>query len=102
LVRRVLVDQLAAGAIDDATSVVRRRGSACELRRRGDRLLVLLGDRRLEMPAWLEPAMRQVSRSSSFAVGDLSRVVGDAESRAVLVRRLVREGLLGLERAPGA
>ena len=25
---------------------------------RGDRLVVLLGDRRLEMPAWVEPAMR--------------------------------------------
>jgi cupin superfamily protein len=101
LVRGVLADQLAAGAIDDATVLRRRRGSVCELRPGGGRLTVLLGDRRLHVPGWLEPAMRRIAALSGFAVGDLAGEIGDAESRAVLVRRLVREGLLALEREPG-
>jgi hypothetical protein len=100
LVRGVLAGQLAAGAIDDSTVVRRRPGSACEVRRRGDRVRVLLGDRAIEMPGWLEPAIRRIGSAPSFAVADLAGDVADAESRAVLVRRLVREGLLTLER-PG-
>jgi hypothetical protein len=101
LVHGVLVDQLAAGAIDDATTVARRRGAVCELRPEGDRLRVLLGDRAIEMPAWLEPAMRRIAATASFAVGDLAAEVGDADGRAVLVRRLIREGLLALEPSNG-
>jgi cupin superfamily protein len=101
LVHGVLVDQLAAGAIDDATVVARRRGAVCELRPEGDRLRVLLGDRAVEMPKWLEPAMRRIAATPSFAVGDLAPDVADAESRAVLVRRLIREGLLALARSDG-
>ena len=65
--------------------------------RRPDRLVVLLGDRRLEMPAWLEPAMRQIARldeDDELVVRDLALHLPDPASRAVLVRRLVREGLL--------
>jgi hypothetical protein len=98
LVRGVLTDQLAAGAIDDTTLVRRRAGSVCEVLGADREIVtVLLGDRRLAMPAWLEPAIRRVAVASAFAVGDLAREVADAESRAVLVRRLVREGLLILE-----
>jgi cupin superfamily protein len=101
LVHGVLADQLAAGAISDATVVRRRRGSVCEVRRDGggERVRVLLGDRRIEMPAWLEPALRRIAAAATFAVGDLAPDVPDAESRAVLVRRLVREGLLAFEPA---
>jgi len=98
LLHGVLTDQLSAGAIDDATSVRRRRGSVCEIRADGERIAVLLGDRRIEMPAWLEPAMRTIAGTPSFEIGDLAPHVADAESRAVLVRRLVREGLLTLDR----
>ena len=94
LVRGVLADQLAAGAIDDATVVRRRRGSVCEIRSGGERLVALLGDRRIDMPAWLEPAMRRIAETPAFAVGELAPQIGDPDSRAVLVRRLVREGLL--------
>jgi hypothetical protein len=69
----------------------------CELRTKGDRIVVLLGDRRLEMPGWLEPAMREIAGRASFRVGDLREEIDDAQSRVVLIRRLVREGLLGLE-----
>ena len=100
LVRGVLSEQLASGAIDDGTIVRRRQGSVCELRRTGDSLAILLGDRRIEMPGWLEPAMRRIAATERFAVGELRDDVRDAESRAVLVRRLVREGLLTLEQPP--
>lgn len=97
LLRGTLVEQLALDAIDDATPVRRRPGSVCELRTGGDRLVVLLGDRRLEMPGWLEPALRRIADRGSFRVGDLREEIDDAQSRAVLIRRLIREGLLGLE-----
>lgn len=97
LLRGTLVEQLALDAIDDATPVRRRPGSVCELRTKGDRLVVLLGDRRLEMPGWLESAMREIVGRGSFRVGDLREEIDDAQSRVVLIRRLVREGLLGLE-----
>jgi bifunctional lysine-specific demethylase and histidyl-hydroxylase NO66 len=75
-------------------SVVRRReGAVCRLRQRGERLEVLLGDRELSMPARLEPAMRRVLAADRFAVAELAGVL-DEPSRLVLVRRLVREGLL--------
>jgi lysine-specific demethylase/histidyl-hydroxylase NO66 len=97
LLRGTLVDQLALDAVDDDTRVRRRPGSVCELRRDGERLVVLLGDRRLEMPGWLEPAMRRIADRGRLRVGDLREEIDDPQSRAVLIRRLVREGLLGLE-----
>jgi uncharacterized RmlC-like cupin family protein len=94
VLRGALVDLLALDGIDDATVLRRRPGSVCELRPSGERVAVLLGDRRLEMPAWLEPAMHRVAEAASLRVGDLAAALPDPESRAVLVRRLVREGLL--------
>ena len=94
LIRGALVDQGALDGIADGSRLARRGGSICVIRIRGDRLVVLLGDRRLEMPAWLEPAMRRVAATPSFVVGDLADVLPDRGARAVLARRLVREGLL--------
>jgi Cupin superfamily protein len=84
---------LALDQVGDGTAVRRRAGAVCRLRRRGDRLEVVLGDRRLLMPARLEPVMRAVLASDRLVVGDLAGVL-DPPSRLVLVRRLVREGLL--------
>jgi hypothetical protein len=98
LLRGALTDVLELGEIGDDTPVERRRGSVCELRPRGDRLEVLLGDRRLEMPLWVEPAMRRIAAADRFRVHDLADVVNDPDSRAVLTRRLVREGLLTIVR----
>lgn len=94
MIRGALVDQGALDGIADGSRLARRGGSICVIRVRGDRLVVLLGDRRLEMPAWLEPAMRWVAATPSFVVGDLADVLPDPAARAVLARRLVREGLL--------
>jgi bifunctional lysine-specific demethylase and histidyl-hydroxylase NO66 len=84
---------LALEAIGEDTVVRRRPGATCRLRQREDRLEVLLGDRVLRMPARLAPVMRVIQASDRLAVGDLAGHL-DPPSRLVLVRRLVREGLL--------
>ena len=94
LLRGVLADLSELERIDDRTLLERRPGAVCELLRRGEVLVVLLGDRRLEMPAWLEPAMVLVASSARVRVVDLIPTVADPASRLVLARRLVREGLL--------
>ena len=58
----------------------------------GDRLRVLLGDRELVLPGHLAPALRRASATpSALPPADLDL---DEQSRLVLCRRLVREGLL--------
>ena len=94
LIRGALVDQGTLDGIADGSRLARRDGSICVIRIRGERLVVLLGDRRLEMPTWLEPSMRRIAAAPSFVVGDLADVLPDPGARAVLARRLVREGLL--------
>jgi hypothetical protein len=97
LARGSIAERAAPIAVDDATVVARRPGSVCETSMRSERLVVLLGDRRLEMPAWLESAMRRVAdldELAELAVGDLAPDLPDPAGRAVLVRRLIREGLL--------
>jgi hypothetical protein len=79
--------------LDDGSVVRRRPESVCRLRVRGGQLTVQLGDRELRMPARLEPAMRFVAATGRFTVGDLAGHL-DPSSRLVLVRRLIREGLL--------
>jgi lysine-specific demethylase/histidyl-hydroxylase NO66 len=93
MLSRGFLDALAEAGIDERTEVRRRPGSVCELRSDGDRLDVLLGDRMLRMPAWVEPAMRTISGEDVLTPADLAPFLG-AESAVVLVRRLVREGLL--------
>jgi bifunctional lysine-specific demethylase and histidyl-hydroxylase NO66 len=79
--------------LDEATVLERRPGTTCRLRLTGDRLELLLGDRTLTMPARLEPALRQVLEADRLTPADLAGHL-DGPSRLVLVRRLVREGLL--------
>jgi bifunctional lysine-specific demethylase and histidyl-hydroxylase NO66 len=84
---------LALEEIGDETVVRRRPGAVCRLRQRENRLEVLLGDRALHMPERLAAVMRVILASDRLVVGDLAGQL-DAPSRLVLVRRLVREGLL--------
>ncbi len=84
---------LAIDAVSDATVVWRRPGSVCHLRHDDGRPVLELGDRRLTFPAWVEPALCALLRWQRFAVADLAAEL-DPESRLVLVRRLIREGLL--------
>jgi hypothetical protein len=97
LARGTIAERAGPITVDDGSVVARRPGSVCALSVRPDRLVVLLGDRRLEMPAWVEQAMRQIARldgEDELAVRDLALHLPHAGSRVVLVRRLVREGLL--------
>jgi hypothetical protein len=87
---------LEASSVVDQTRVSRVRGSLCELAERDERLFVYLGDRELRMPARAFPAMQFVAQRAAFTVGDLSPFL-DGSSRLVLVRRLIREGLLTAE-----
>ncbi len=94
-----LRDRVAARDLSDDTLLVRRPGRPCVLVPDGDRLRVLLGDRELRVPTRLARALEEVLVRSSLCPRDLADVL-DAESRLVLCRRLVREGLLevGTER----
>ena len=97
LARGTIAERAAPIVVDDTTVVTRRPGAVCEVTRRADRVVVLLGDRRLEMPAWVEPAMRHIAEldeHSELVVHDLAPALPHPPSRAVLVRRLIREGLL--------
>lgn len=97
LARGTIAERAAPIEVDDATVVERRPGTICQLAVRTDRLVVLLGDRRIEMPAWVERAMRQVAvlaEGAELTVRDLALHLPHPGSRAVLVRRLIREGLL--------
>ncbi|HEX5090954.1 MAG TPA: cupin domain-containing protein [Nocardioides sp.] len=87
-----LVDGLALPAITEDTLLRRRPGHPCVLMDNDeDRLEVLLGDRVLEVPAWIRPALEEVRRRPELRPRDLPL---DEASRLVLARRLVREGLL--------
>ena len=79
--------------VDDATVVRRREGAVCVLGPTSGRLRVLLADRELEMPADVEIPMAFIAGKESFKIGDLAPWL-EPSSRLVLVRRLIREGLL--------
>jgi mannose-6-phosphate isomerase-like protein (cupin superfamily) len=86
-----LVSTLAAREIDERTLVRRRLGVPCVRRDRGERLLLLLGDRTLDVPSWLGPALDELRPGRTLTPADLPISSGSA---VVLCRRLLREGLL--------
>jgi mannose-6-phosphate isomerase-like protein (cupin superfamily) len=88
-----LRDVLAVRDLDDGTPLRRRPGHPCVLLDGGDRVEVLLGDRSLHVPAWIRPALEEVRARPHLTPADLADRL-DEQSRLVLCRRLVREGLL--------
>jgi uncharacterized RmlC-like cupin family protein len=78
--------------VSDESIVRRREGSICVLEMLDGELSVFLGDRELRMPARIEPAMADLATGDSIPVADLPGL--DAAGRLVLVRRLIREGLI--------
>jgi hypothetical protein len=91
-----LVDRLLIAALHDGTWLRRRAGSVCELRPDNGRLRVLLGDREMRVPRWLAEPLEAVRRADRLRPRDLAEWLDEA-SRLVLIRRLVREGLLEVE-----
>ncbi|CAN5864722.1 hypothetical protein BH23ACT2_BH23ACT2_13100 [soil metagenome] len=79
--------------IDDATVVHCRSGSLHRMRAEGQSLVLTLGDRQLTLPVALDAAVTRLADGDARPVSDLSDLL-DGPSRVVLVRRLVREGLL--------
>ncbi|MFA6575778.1 MAG: cupin domain-containing protein, partial [Nocardioides sp.] len=88
-----LRDVLAVRDLDDTTPLRRRAGHPCVLVTRGDRIDVLLGDRTVDVPGWLGPALDELRSRRELCPADLAGHL-DPQSRLVLCRRLVREGLL--------
>ena len=92
-----LRDVLAVGELTDTSPLARRPGHPCVLvdadGPEGPALRVLLGDRHLDVPPRLRAALEVVRASTTLAPADLADHL-DPESRLVLCRRLVREGLL--------
>ncbi|WP_027861789.1 cupin domain-containing protein [Marmoricola sp. URHB0036] len=93
--RGSLVDRMALDSVTGNTRLRRRPGKPCVLRPDGDRLHVLLGDRRMTVPARITDAVERVRTLGVFTPDDLGL---DTESGLVLCRRLIREGLLEVVR----
>jgi len=88
-----LRDALAVDSLGQETRLRRRPGHPCVLLDHGERVEVLLGDRSLDVPARVRPALEVVRKSEELTPADLAGAL-DEQSRLVLCRRLVREGLL--------
>jgi len=88
-----LRDRLEVARICDQTTLERRPATPCVLVAAGDKLRVLLGDRELRVPIRLEEPLRYVAAQTTLTPSELSPWL-DPQSRLVLTRRLVREGLL--------
>lgn len=77
--------------LDDGTLLEPRDALPFAVTVDGGRLRVRRGAMELEMPAWVEPALR-AALSGPVRLGDLPGL--DSASRRVLAGRLVREGML--------
>ncbi len=93
--RGSLVDRMRLDKVASDTALRRRPGKPCVLRPDGDRLHLLLGDRRMTVPARITGAVERVRTLEVFTPDDLGL---DTESGLVLCRRLLREGLLEVVR----
>jgi len=94
-----LQQMLMLDEIRDDSLVRQRRGTVCKLKLEGEDVIVVLGDRRLRMPAHIAPALEMLLDGTELKVMDLEPFL-DGESRIVLIRRLVTEGLV--EQVPRA
>jgi hypothetical protein len=87
---------LALGDLSDQSEVRLRDGAMCTFGPVGGELSVLLADRELRMPGWLEPAIEHIVSFERLGVNELSPYL-DEPGRMVLVRRLIMEGLLEVD-----
>ena len=93
-----LMDRLSLPDVGLTSAVRRRAGSTCQLREDGDRLGLYLGDRVVTVPADLRDTVELVlAQEGAFTPALLGDQLDD-ESAVVLVKRLIREGLLEVVR----
>lgn len=88
------LDRLAA--LDDQTPIAPRPLGTHRVELVGERVRVVLGDRTIDLPAAVAPAVALLLDGAAARPADLATHL-DESSRLVLVRRLVREGLLRTE-----
>jgi lysine-specific demethylase/histidyl-hydroxylase NO66 len=93
--RGSMVDRMQLDGLSAETRLRRRPGKPCVLQPDGDRLHLLLGDRRLTVPARITEAVERARTLEVFTPDDVGL---DEQSAVVLCRRLVREGLLEVVR----
>lgn len=96
VLRGGLNDRIAMRHVTDDTLLRRRPGSPFVVRPDDDRVRVLLGDRELSMPARVAGALIYIRDNHDFRPVKLTPWL-DPQSRLVLAKRLVREGLLQVE-----
>jgi ribosomal protein L16 Arg81 hydroxylase len=84
---------LCLDALHDSSVVKRRPGATCMVQVDRDEMTLVLGDRRLHMPVSLEGPVRYLLDRGDLTVKELAEHL-DEPSRLVLVRRLIKEGLL--------
>ena len=92
-VHGLLLDLEALAQLDDLTPVELRPGVVWRSEPKGDRLALSVGARRIDLPAPVEPAVSRLLSGAVLPAAGLGDLL-DQDSRLVLVRRLVREGLL--------
>jgi bifunctional lysine-specific demethylase and histidyl-hydroxylase NO66 len=90
-------DLLELDDLDDLTPLRVRPAATCRVRLEGKRATIVLGDRRLRVPAAVGPVVERMVTLEAFAPKELDELI-DERSRLVLCRRLVREGLLTIDR----
>ena len=86
---------LDAHAVSDETSLRRASEEPFRLLEDGDTVVLERPGRRLRGPAALRPALEVVLERNELRVADLAGL--DEASRAVLARRLLRDGFLELD-----
>lgn len=90
-------DLLELDDLGDTTPLRVRADASCQLETEGTTLRLVLGDRELHAPAAIEDAVRRIVALGRLVPKDLDELI-DEPSRRVLCRRLVREGLLTVDR----
>lgn len=88
-------DLLAAQAVTPSSLVTRRSGAVVWTRSTSDRFLVRIDQREIAGPSWLQALVDPLLAGPPVRVADLAGG-GDAADVVVLVRRLVREGILAV------
>lgn len=94
-------DLLELDDLHDRTPLRRREGATAAVHTTGGNVDLVLIDRTLRLPGSVEASVRRVVDGEVARPADLDDLMDEA-SRLVLCRRLVREGLLAIERSRGS